>query len=74
MMKRIEIAGNMENRKALSFTFVVTAIILGVTLLRQFDFKNLRFEKTGLAIVYLIGFIISIYFLVKNYRNQPKNK
>ena len=64
----------MENKKALLFTFTIIAIILGTTLCKQFDFENLRFEKTGLAIVYLIGFTISIYFLIKNFRNQPKNK
>ena len=59
----------METRKALSFTFSIIAIILGVTLFKQFDFKNFRFEKTGLAIVYAIGFIISITFLLKNAKN-----
>jgi predicted ferric reductase len=62
----------MENKKALSFTFTIVAIILGVTLFKQFDFENLRFKKTGIAIVYIIGFAISIYFLTKNYKNQPK--
>ena len=61
----------MENNKAMSFTFTIAAIILGVTLYKQFDFENLKFEKTGLAIVYMIGFAISIYFLIKNYRNRP---
>jgi len=60
----------MEKKKTLSFTFGIIAIILGVTLFKQFDFENLKFEKTGLAIVYLIGFIISIYFLVKTVKNK----
>ena len=56
----------MEKKKAITFIFSIVAIILGVTLFKQFDFKNFRFEKTGLAIVYLIAFIISIYILIKN--------
>ena len=56
----------MEMKKALLYTFSIVAIILGVTLFKQFDFENLRFEKPGLAIVYAIGLVISIYVLVKN--------
>lgn len=53
----------MENKKPLSFVFIIIAIILGVTLFKQFDFKNLKFENTGLAIVYMIGFAIAMYGL-----------
>ena len=60
----------MDMKKALLFTLSIAAIILGVTLFKQFDFQNLRFEKPGLAIVYAIGFIISIYSLVKNAKNK----
>ncbi|MBF8456117.1 hypothetical protein IV494_02890 [Kaistella sp. G5-32] len=60
----------MKNKKNLSFTFIIIAVILGVTLYKQFDFENMKFEKTGLAIVYLIGFAISIFVLIKNYRNR----
>ncbi|MBF4491004.1 hypothetical protein IRZ83_00515 [Flavobacterium sp. JLP] len=62
----------MENKKLLSFTFWIVAIILGVTLFKQFDFKNLKFEKTGLAIVYIIAFLISVFVLVRNYRNRSE--
>jgi hypothetical protein len=62
----------MENKKPLSFTFTIIAIILGVTLFKQFDFKTLKFENTGLAIVYIIVFTFSIYFLIKNYKSSPK--
>jgi hypothetical protein len=60
----------MEKKKALPFIFSVVAIILGVTLFKQFDFKNLKFEHTGLAIIYGIVFIFSIYFLIKNAKNK----
>nr|WP_294942766.1 hypothetical protein [uncultured Mucilaginibacter sp.] len=56
----------MEKNKVPVFTFSIVAIILGVALFKQFDFENLRFEKTGLAIVYMIVFVAVIYFLIKN--------
>jgi predicted ferric reductase len=62
----------MENNKVLSFAFTIVAIILGVTIFKQFDFENLRFKKTGIAIVYIIGFAVSIYLLTRNIKNQPK--
>ncbi|WBS73505.1 hypothetical protein PF438_11425 [Elizabethkingia meningoseptica] len=56
----------MENKKALSFVFGIIAIILGITLFKQFDFQNFRFEKPALAGVYLTTFMGSIFFLIKN--------
>lgn len=60
----------MENKKVPLFTFSIVAIILGVTLFKQFDFENLKFEKPALAIVYIIVFIASIYFVIKGLRNK----
>lgn len=60
----------MEKNKVPVFTFSIVAIILGVTLFKQFDFETLKFEHTGLAIVYLVVFICSIYLLVKNVKNK----
>jgi len=60
----------MENKKGLSFIFGVAAIILGVTLFKQFDFQNLKFEKPWLAVVYLITFVFLIYVLVKNAKRK----
>ncbi|PWB23285.1 hypothetical protein [Flavobacterium sp. HTF] len=56
----------MENKKSLLFVFWVIAIILGVVLYKQFDFENLKFEKPALAIIYLVVFVFSVYYLVKN--------
>lgn len=56
----------MENKGVLRFTFTIVAIILGVVLYKQFDFQNLKFKHTGLAIVYLATFVFAIYVLVKN--------
>ena len=62
----------MEKNKVPVFTFSIVAIILGVTLFKQFDFETLKFEHTGLAIVYLVVFICSIYLLVKNVKNKDQ--
>ena len=62
----------MENKKPMLFALRIVAIILGVTLYKQFDFEKLKFEKTGLAIVYIIVFTISIYILIKDYKNRPE--
>ena len=62
----------MDNKKGGSFFFTIVAIILGVTLFKQFDFKKLAFEKTGVAIMYIIGFVISIYVLIKNSKNRAE--
>lgn len=55
----------MDNKKSVSFTLLVVVIILGVTLFKQFDFKTLQFEKPALAILYIIVFVVSLYFLIK---------
>ncbi|WP_295122687.1 hypothetical protein [uncultured Chitinophaga sp.] len=60
----------MEKKKVLNFTFSIVAIILGVTLFKQFDFKTLKFEHTGLAVIYAIVFVFSIYMLIRNAKNK----
>nr|WP_315150171.1 hypothetical protein [uncultured Flavobacterium sp.] len=60
----------MENKKISSFAFGVIAIILGWTLVKHFDFKNLRFEKTWLDVLYLVIFVFSIYALIKNRKKE----
>ena len=62
----------MENKKLVNFFFVMIALILGWTLYKQFDFENLRFENTGLAIIYIVVFVMSIYFLIKDFRKRPE--
>lgn len=62
----------MENKKLVNFFFVMIALILGWTLYKQFDFENLRFENTGLAIIYMVVFVMSIYFLIKDFRKRPE--
>jgi hypothetical protein len=62
----------MENRKALKFCFGIVAIILGVTLFKQFDFGTFKFEKPAMAIVYVVGFIIAVYVLLSKPKSQQQ--
>ena len=62
----------MENTKGMNFFFAIIAIILGIALWKQFDFDTLKFLKPALATLYLIVFVASIYFLIKNYKSRLK--
>jgi hypothetical protein len=62
----------MKIKKALNPFLAMIAIILGWILFKQFDFENLTFKHTGLAIVYIVVFVISIYLLIRNYKKEPE--
>lgn len=59
----------MSSKKGQSFPFVIIATVLGWTIFKQFDFENLKFEKPALAIVYILTFLMSVYFLIKNLKD-----
>ncbi|QRR02489.1 hypothetical protein HWI92_17020 [Dyadobacter sandarakinus] len=52
--------------------WAIVAIILGVTLYKQFDFQTFQFENTPLAIIYLITFMASVFFLIKGWKQSAK--
>jgi len=57
----------MENeQKGFPIILVIIAIIVGGGLLREFDFENFRFRKTGLGIVYLITFIATVTVIIRS--------
>jgi len=60
----------MENKKSMLFVFWVIAIILGVVLFKQFDFKTFTVEKPALAIVYLVVFVFSVYYIIRNSKKE----
>ena len=64
----------MENKTIPSFLFGTVAVILGWTLVKHLDFENLTFQKPWLDGLYLIGFVISIYVLIKSNKDELKNK
>lgn len=63
----------MEKRKGISFTLTIVAIILGATLYKQFDFRQLKFEQPAMAVVYGITFLISVYVLITAARKRKSS-
>lgn len=43
----------------------IVAAILGITLIKDFDFEHLKFAEPALDIIYLIVLISSVYLLLK---------
>jgi len=62
----------MGKKKTVNPFFVIIAVIIGGALYKQFDYENLTFEKPALAIVYLVTFVTTMYFLIKSYIEGPK--
>ena len=44
---------------------ILLAVIIGVALFKKIDFLNMTVEQPVLALVYLIGFLVSIGFMIK---------
>lgn len=55
----------MSNKKQYTFPLIIIAIVLGWTIIRQFDFENLKFEKPAMAVVYILTFLMTVYFIFK---------
>jgi hypothetical protein len=60
----------MKNNKKTNIIPILLVFILGTATFNQFDFEKLEFEKPALSIVYIIGFVVSVYLLVKKDKNQ----
>ena len=60
----------MKRKKSLNFFFLITAAILGPSLYKLYDFESRTFENNGLAIIYSITFLFSIFLLIKDYSKQ----
>jgi predicted ferric reductase len=56
----------MSNKKELSFPLIIIAVVIGVTIFKQFDFENLKFEKPAMAVVYILTFIMTVYLIFRN--------
>ena len=61
-----------KNNNIPSFILGVVAVILGWTLVKHFDFKNLRFEQPWLDALYIMIFLFSIYGLIKSYKSKTQ--
>jgi hypothetical protein len=62
----------MGNNKKQNIIPILLVFTLGMATFNQFEFEKIEFEKPVLSIVYIIGFVLSIYLLVKKDKNQPK--
>ena len=62
----------MKKNKKQNIIPILLVFTLGMATFNQFDFEKFEFEKPVLSIVYIIGFALSIYLLVKKDKNQPK--
>lgn len=60
----------MSNKKGLSFPLLIIAIVIGATIFKQFDFKNLRFEEPAMAVIYILTFLMTVYFIFKNSKEK----
>lgn len=60
----------MSNKKGQPFPLIVIAIVLGATIFKQFDFEHLKFEKPALAVIYIATFLISVYLIVKSFKQK----
>jgi len=55
----------MKNKIGFNLVFAMMAFVLGLSLLREFDFENFVFRKKVLGFLYLIVFIISVFLTFK---------
>lgn len=62
----------MKNKIGFNIGFALIAFILGLALLREFDFQNFSFRKQFLGSLYLIVFIISIFLTFKKKKETEK--
>ena len=63
----------MEFIKKINPFWAFIAIILGWRLFKDFDFELLKFDKLYLDIVFLIVFLVSILFLIKDFLKPKVN-
>jgi membrane protein DedA with SNARE-associated domain len=62
----------MDKRTEYSFPLIIIAIVLGWTIFKQFDFENLKFEQPAMAVIYIITFLMTVYFIFKKDKNKEK--
>jgi hypothetical protein len=62
---------NMENKKGINLFFAFIAFTLGLTLIKHIDFQNFRLKDPLLDTLYIVIFIASIYFMVKDKIKTP---
>jgi Ca2+/Na+ antiporter len=62
----------MSTKKGLSFPLIIVAIVLGATIFKQFDFKTFKFESPAMAVIYILTFVMTVYFIFKNTKEEQE--
>lgn len=62
----------MDDKKGINLFFAFIAVILGWTLFKHIDFKNLTLKDPFLDILYFIVFSISIYLIIKDKKKRTE--
>ena len=62
----------MNKKKELSFPLIIIAVVLGWTIFKQFDFEKLKFEKPAIAVVYILTFLMTVYFIFKPNKKEEE--
>jgi hypothetical protein len=57
----------MQKKSSLNIIFLIITLIVGAGLWREFDTATMKFKNTGLAIIYGITFLFSLYLLLKGF-------
>lgn len=60
----------MSSKKRPSFPFVVIAFVLAGGIFEEFNFESMEFEKPALAIVYILTFLMTLYFITKGLKSK----
>jgi hypothetical protein len=62
----------MKKKFGFNIVFALMAFVLGMSLLREFDFQNFVFKKKFLGFLYLTVFIISIFLTFKRKKDKTE--
>jgi hypothetical protein len=62
----------MDDKKGINLFFAFIAVILGWTLFKHINFKNLTLKDPFLDILYFIVFSISIYLIIKDKKKRTE--
>ena len=61
----------MQNKQGINWFFAFIAFTLDLTLFKHIDFATFTIIDPVLDVLYLIVFVLSIYFMLKE-KNQPE--
>lgn len=62
----------MSKRKEYPFPLIIIAIVLGWTIFKQFDFESFKFKQPAMAVVYILTFFMTVYFIFKKDKDTEK--